>query len=245
MDGEVIFGRNAVTEALKGGRIVKEVYLEKRPDRKDSDEIIRLAKLRGVDFSFRNPIFLKHVALTDDHQGIIAIIDFPKYVSIDNILKYANSKKEQPFVLLLDGIEDPQNFGSIIRSAECAGVHGIIIPKERAVGITPAVVKVSTGASEHMRVVRVEKLSRAIEELKEAGLKIVGTDAEAKTKYYNVPMNCPVGIVIGSEGFGMKKSILDECDVLVSIPIYGKINSLNAAVASAVMVFEASRQRHK
>jgi 23S rRNA (guanosine2251-2'-O)-methyltransferase len=148
-------------------------------------------------------------------------------------------------LLVLDGIEDPQNLGAVIRSAECAGVHGIIIPQHGSAKITPAVVRVAAGATEHMKVVVVEKISKTLSELSEQGIQIIGTDASAKTKYYNVPMREGVAIVFGSEGEGLKKSTVDACDILVSIPIRGKINSLNASVSAAVLMFEVVRQRTK
>lgn len=240
----VIYGKNAVTEALKGGRI-KELFISNSASKSSFDQVLGDAKVKGIPVQFRNPFSMNRFAGTDSHQGIVAVIEAPKYSSLRAILDLAKSRNENPFIVVLDGIEDPQNLGSVIRTAECAGVHGIIIPEHHAVGLTGSVAKVASGAAEHVRVARVADLTDALEELKERGVKIIGADAEAKPVYYNIPMKESVAIVVGSEGSGIRHSVKERCDILVSIPLRGKINSLNGAVAAAVLMFEAVRQRTK
>jgi len=245
MERDIIYGRNAVLEALRGDRAVKEVFISNSVPKGAFNNMTATLKARRIPFHFRSPEWLKRTANSDSHQGIVAIIDAVRYSSLGEILGIAKSREEPPFIIVLDGIEDPQNLGSIIRSAECAGAHGIIIPEHRAVGITPAVVRVAAGATEHMKVAIVDKISKILEELGENGVKVIGSDAQAKVKYCNVPMREGVAIVIGGEGEGMKRSTADACDVLVSIPLKGKLNSLNAAVSAAILMFEVVRQRSK
>jgi 23S rRNA (guanosine2251-2'-O)-methyltransferase len=245
MEQNVIYGKNAVAEALRGKRRIKEILVSTNASPGTFDQIRGIAKVRGIPFQLRNPASLNHLAKSDSHQGIVAIVEKQRYFQIPEILHAARNRDENPFLIILDGIEDPQNLGSVIRTADCAGVHGIIIPEHHAVGLTGSVAKVASGAAEHVKIARVADLTDAIDDLKDRGVKIVGTDADAKPIYYNIPMREPVAIVIGSEGEGIRKSVKDRCDILVSIPLRGKINSLNAAVAAAVMMFEAVRQRTK
>ena len=244
MDKDVIYGRNAVAEALKG-RNVKEVFISTTASKGSFAQILGTAKARGIPTGFRNPLWLNRFAGSDSHQGVVAVIAPPRYFSVPEILNTARSRKEAPFLVVLAGIEDPQNLGSIIRSAECAGAHGIIIPEHHAVGLTGSVAKVASGAVEHVKIARVENIADALEELKEENIKVVGTDAEAKPVYYNIPMREGVALVVGSEAEGIRHSAKEACDILVSIPMRGRINSLNAAVAAAVLMFEVVRQRTK
>jgi len=244
-DKNIIYGKNAVAEALSSGRKIREVFISNSVSKSAFDQVVGTLKARGVPFHFRNQQWLKHFAGTDSHQGIVAVVDEARYASVSDILNLARSRKENAFILVLDGIEDPQNLGSIIRSAECAGVHGVIIPEHHAVGLTGAVAKVASGAAEHVKVARVENITDALEKLKEENIKIVGADAGAKPIYYNIPMRESVALVVGSEGKGVRQSVADACDTLVSIPLQGRINSLNAAVAAAVLMFEVVRQRTK
>jgi 23S rRNA (guanosine2251-2'-O)-methyltransferase len=162
---------------------------------------------------------------------------------VEDILNYANKKSEKPFIMILDGIEDPHNLGSIIRTAETAGVHGIIIPKRRACGVNSTVTKVAAGAVEHMKIARVNNINDTIKFLKENDIWICGTDMDAKNYYYNEKFDGPIAIVIGSEGFGMSRLVKENCDVLVKIPMYGKVNSLNASVSAGLILYEVVRNR--
>lgn len=178
----------------------------------------------------------------ENHQGVIASIPPFAYCEIEDILEFAKSKKETPFVLLLDGIEDPHNLGAIIRTAETAGVHGVIIPKRRSASVNSTVSKVSSGATTYMKIARVNNLNDAIRKLKDNGLWIIGTDGEAKTQYYEQDLTGPIGLVIGSEGFGMSKLVKENVDILVKIPMRGQITSLNASVAAGIVMYEVVRQ---
>ena len=181
--------------------------------------------------------------MTRNHQGVIADVAPHAYVEVQDILQKAKEKNQPPFILILDGITDPNNLGSIIRTAECAGIHGIILPKRRSASLSPVVSKVAAGAAEHIPIARVTNLTRTIEELKEAGLWILGTDAGGDTLYNRFDYQGPLAIVIGSEGEGISRLVRESCDVLLRIPMYGEINSLNAATACGLIVFEAAAKR--
>ena len=180
---------------------------------------------------------------TGNHQGIIAAVPPFEYVDVEDILEYAKEKKEDAFILILDGIEDVHNLGSIIRTAETAGVHGIIIPKRRAAAVNATVVKTSAGAVEHMKIARVNNINETIKNLKEEGIWICGTDMETDIEYYKQDYNMPVAIVIGSEGSGMGRLTKENCDFIVKIPMNGKINSLNASVSAGIVMYEVVRNR--
>ena len=186
---------------------------------------------------------MDEMAQEENYQGVIAIVPPFEYVEISDILDLAKEKNEDPFVLILDGIEDPHNLGSIIRTAETAGVHGIIIPKRRAASVNSTVNKTSAGAVEHMKIARVTNISDSIEELKKAGLWICGTDISAEKYYYNQDLTGPLGIVIGNEGKGISDKVKKNCDFNVKIPMRGKITSLNASVSTGIIVYEAVKQR--
>ena len=188
---------------------------------------------------------MEEIAQTPNYQGVIAIVPPFEYCEIEDILEEAKNKNEAPFVLILDSIEDPHNLGSIIRTAETAGVHGIIIPKRRAASVNSTVSKVSAGAVEYMKIARVTNLSDAIQKLKDAGLWICGTDIQTETYYNEQDLTGPLGIVIGNEGEGMSEKIRKNCDFLVKIPMKGKITSLNASVSAGIVIYEAVRQRTK
>lgn len=179
---------------------------------------------------------------TENHQGVIASVPPFDYCEIEDILEIAKSKNETPFVLLLDGIEDPHNLGAIIRTAETAGVHGIVIPKRRSASVNSTVSKVSAGATTYMKIARVNNLNETIRKLKENGLWIIGTDGAAKTQYYEQDLTGPIGIVIGSEGFGMSKLVKENVDILIKIPMKGQITSLNASVAAGIVMYEVVKQ---
>lgn len=243
----IIMGRNPVKEAIKSGRSIDRILVTKEHDG-SLGEIIGLARdrnliIREVDRHKLDELCMPfgHDGKTGNHQGIVAEIPGVEYSEVADILAYAEEKGEKPFVIVLDGIEDPHNLGSIIRSAECAGAHGVIIPKRRSSPVTATVVKTSAGAAEHMRIARVVNISACLEELKEAGLWIAGADMAGKDMH-TVDMKGAFALVIGGEGDGLSKLVRERCDFLVSIPLRGSIDSLNAAVAAAIIMFEKNRQ---
>ena len=236
-----IEGRNQVTEAIKSGKTINKIYVDKNfATRKD--EIISLAKQNRVRIEFLPKKAMDEISVTNHHQGYIAeTIDF-EYCNVEDILKVANDRAEAPFVVLLDGIEDPHNLGAIIRTCECAGVHGIIIPKQRACQVNETVVRTSAGAIANMRIARVTNLKEAIDTLKEAGLWIYVSEPGGDN-IYKQNLTGPIGIVVGSEGNGVKPSLRTYCDGIITLPLKGNVNSLNASVASALCVYEVLRQR--
>ena len=236
-------GRNAVLELLESNRDINKIYIADGEKHGSIHKIIALAKERKVILNEISRAKLNQMAQTENNQGVIAIVPPFNYCEIEDILETAKERKEKPFILILDGIEDPHNLGSIIRTAETAGVHGIIIPKRRACGVNSTVAKVSTGAVEYMKVARVNNINDAIEELKENDVWICGTDMEAKKYYDEEDYTGGIGIVIGSEGFGMSRLVKENCDFLVKIPMKGKITSLNASVSAGIVMYEVVKQR--
>ena len=202
-----------------------------------------IAKERKIIIVEKDKKQMDEMAQEENYQGVIAIVPPYEYVEIEDILEYAKQKQEDPFILILDGIEDPGNLGSIIRTAETAGVHGIIIPKRRAASVNSTVNKVSAGAVEYMNIARVTNISDAIEKLKQNGLWICGTSIDANKYYYNQDLTGPLAIVIGNEGKGIGEKVKNNCDFLVKIPMKGKIGSLNAGVSTGIIVYEAVKQR--
>lgn len=237
-----IFGRNAVCEALKSGRNVESVLLSCREISGSLKVILSVAKERKIPVKHVKKDYLDEISGTLSHQGVAALVGAKKTCKIDDILGFAKSKNEPPFVIVADGIEDPHNLGAIIRTAECSGAHGIIIPSRRAVGLTAAVDKASAGALEHMLVAKVGNIGAAIDELKEKGLWIYGADMDGET-WDGVDLKGAVAIVIGSEGFGIGNLVRKKCDFILSLPMKGKINSLNASVAAGILMYEVRRQR--
>lgn len=238
-----IEGRNSVIELLESDRDINKILIAKGERHGSINKIISIAKQRKIVIAEVERQKLNAISKTDNHQGVIAIVPPFNYSSVDDILNEAKQKKEDSFILILDGIEDPHNLGSIIRTAETAGVHGVIIPKRRAASVNTTVSKVSSGAVEHVKIARVNNLNETIKYLKEQGLWICGTDGEAKTYYYNQDLKGPIAIVIGSEGFGMSKLVKENCDFLVKIPMKGKITSLNASVSAGIVTYEVVKQR--
>lgn len=238
-------GRNAVIELLESGRDINKIFVSNGEKNGSINKILALAKEKRVIVSEVNRKKLEEMATSDNHQGVIAIVPPFEYCDIDDILNCAKKRQEDPFILILDGIEDPHNLGAIIRTAETAGVHGIIIPKRRAAGVNSTVAKVAAGAVEHMNIARVNNINEAIRYLKENDVWICGTDIDTNTYYYDQDLTGALGIVIGSEGFGMRKLVKENCDFLVKIPMKGKITSLNASVSAGIVVYEAVRQRNK
>lgn len=238
---DIVAGRNAVMELLKSEKDINKLYIEHGERHGSINEIIAKAKearlvLVEVDKS-------KLDQMAENHQGVVAVVPPFNYSEVEDILECANEKGEAPFILILDGIEDPHNFGSIIRTAETAGVHGIIIPKRRNVQVNSTVVKVSTGATSYVKIARVNNLNDTIRKLKDAGLWVIGTDGDANTMYYNQDLKGPLAIIIGSEGYGMSKLVKENADILIKIPMKGQITSLNASVSAGIVIYEAVKQR--
>ncbi len=245
-DGEyedIIEGRNSVIELLESSKDINKIYIQSGEKHGSINKIIAKAKERRIVITEVEKSKLDYMSKTKNHQGVIAVVPPFNYVEVEDILNSAKEKGEDAFILILDGIEDPHNLGSIIRTAETAGVHGIIIPKRRSVSVNSTVVKVSAGAAMHMKVARVNNITETIKKLKENGLWIIGTDGEAKTVFYNQDLKGDIAIVIGSEGFGMSRLVKENIDIAVTIPMKGKINSLNASVAAGIVMYEALKQR--
>lgn len=240
-----IEGRNSVTEYLKSGKDINKLYIQKGDRHGSILEIIKLAKDRKVVIQEVEKTKLDQMSETHNHQGVIAIVPPFDYCDVDDILEFAKSKNEKPFIMILDGIEDPHNLGSIIRTAECTGVHGIIIPKRRAAQVNSTVSKTSAGAVEYMRIARVNNLNDTIKFLQENDVWIYGTDMNGDKFYNEEKYDSGVAIVIGSEGFGMSRLVKENCDFLIKIPMQGKINSLNASVSAGIVMYEVMNQRVK
>lgn len=238
-----IEGRNSVLELLESGKDINKIYVIRGEKHGSINKILGIAKERKIIVVEKDKRQMDEMAQEDNYQGVIAIVPPFEYVEIQDILQNAAEKNEDPFVLILDGIEDPHNLGSIIRTAETAGVHGIIIPKRRAVSVNSTVNKASAGAVEHMKIARVTNITDAIDELKRVGLWICGTDINAEKYYYNQDLTGPLGIVIGNEGKGISEKVKKNCDFNVKIPMKGKITSLNASVSTGIIVYESVKQR--
>ncbi len=238
-----IEGRNSVLELLESGKDINKIYVTRGEKHGSINKILGIAKERKIIVVEKDKRQMDEMAQEENYQGVIAIVPPFEYVEIQDILQDAVEKNEESFVLILDGIEDPHNLGSIIRTAETAGVHGIIIPKRRAVSVNSTVNKASAGAVEHMKIARVTNISDAIEELKQAGLWICGTDINSEKYYYNQDLTGPLGIVIGNEGKGISAKVKKNCDFNVKIPMKGKVTSLNASVSTGIIVYEAVKQR--
>ena len=238
-----IEGRNAVIELLESDRDINKIFIQKGEKHGSINKIIAMAKEKRIVTVEVEKTKLNQMAQSENHQGVIAIVPPFDYCAIEDILNLAKQKNEDPFILILDGIEDPHNLGSIIRTAETAGVHGVIIPKRRACGVNSTVYKVSAGAVEHMKIARVNNINEVIKTLKENDVWICGTDMDTDKYYYNQDLKGPIAIVIGSEGFGMSRLVKENCDFLVKIPMAGKITSLNASVSAGIVIYEAVKQR--
>ena len=236
-------GRNSVLELLESGKDINKIFIAKGERHGSINKIIAIAKEKGIILVEKDKRQMDEMAQNQNYQGVIAIVPPFEYCEIEDILEEAKERNEDAFVLILDGIEDPHNLGSIIRTAETAGVHGIIIPKRRAAAVNSTVNKVSAGAVEHMKIARVTNISDSIEKLKEAGLWICGTDINTEKYYYNQDLTGPLGIVIGNEGNGMSDKVRKNCDFLVKIPMKGKVTSLNASVSSGIIIYESVKQR--
>ncbi|NCB51823.1 MAG: 23S rRNA (guanosine(2251)-2'-O)-methyltransferase RlmB [Clostridia bacterium] len=240
---DLIEGRNAVIEALRAGRAVDKVFIARGDTDRTLSYIASVAREAGIAVAECDRRKLDAMSATKSHQGVIAVCAVREYCSVEDILAVAEERGEVPFVIVCDEISDPHNLGAIIRSAECAGAHGVIIPKRRSAGMTAIVGKTSAGAVEHMAVARVSNLPAVLKELKEKGLWVYGAAAEGSSPLWQTDFSGPVCLVIGSEGEGLGRLITENCDFLVSIPMRGKVSSLNASAAAALMMYEVMRQR--
>lgn len=242
---DIIEGRNAVIEALRNNRTIEQILVASGDVTGSINVVLALAKDKKVVVKQVDRRKLDQISETGAHQGVIAQITPYKYFDVEDILAYAREKEEEPFIIILDEIEDPHNFGSIIRTAETCGAHGIIIPKRRNVGVTPTVYKSSAGAVEHVRISKVTNLNNTIDKLKEKGIWVYGADMSGESYCCDANFNGPLALIIGSEGKGILKLTKEKCDVLVKIPMVGKISSLNASVAGGILMYEILKQKIK
>ena len=237
-------GRNAVLELLESGRDINKILVANGEKHGSIHKILAIAKERKIIVTEIEKNKLNQIAQTPNNQGVIAIVPPYDYCEVEDILDEAKRKNEKPFILILDGIEDPHNLGSIIRTAETAGVHGIIIPKRRAASVNSTVSKVSAGAVEYMKIARVNNINETIRYLKEQDVWICGTDMDTDTIYTKQDYKMPIAIVIGSEAFGMSRLVKENCDFLVKIPMKGRITSLNASVSAGIIMYEVVKNRN-
>ncbi|OBZ15227.1 MULTISPECIES: 23S rRNA (guanosine(2251)-2'-O)-methyltransferase RlmB [Bacillales] len=240
---EMIAGKHPVLEALRSGREINKIWIADGAQKTLTQPIVAEAKKFGIVVQFVDKRKLDSLTPGVTHQGVVAQAAAFAYVEVEEILERAKQRDEVPFILLLDEIEDPHNLGSILRTAECTGVHGVIIPKRRSAGLTATVLKTSAGAAEHVPVARVTNLAQTIDKLKEAGVWVAGTDLSASQDVYKMKFDMPLVIVIGNESKGMGRLIKEKCDFLVKLPMLGQLNSLNASVAAGVLMYEVVRQR--
>ena len=236
-------GRNALQEALRAGRTIDKVFVAAGDTDRGLQRLAAEAKDAGAVVVPVDRRKLDQMSFTRSHQGVIALAAAHEYFTIDDILEEAASRGQTPLIVICDELTDPHNLGAILRSAECAGAHGVIIPKRRSVGLTATVAKASAGAMEYMKVARVTNINSAIAELKEKGVWVFGTAAEGSIPMYKADLTGPAAIVIGNEGDGMSPLVRKNCDVMVSIPMQGRISSLNASAAASILLYEAVRQR--
>ena len=236
-------GRNALQEALRSGRTIDKVFIADGDTDRGLQRLAAEAKDAGAVVVSVDRRKLDAMSFTHAHQGVIALAAAHAYFTVDDILEEAASRGEAPLIVICDELSDPHNLGAILRSAECAGAHGVIIPKRRSVGLTATVAKASAGAVEYMKVARVTNINTAIAELKDKGVWVFGTAAEGSIPMYKADLTAPAAIVIGNEGEGLSQLVRKNCDVMVSIPMKGKISSLNASAAASILLYEAVRQR--
>ncbi|MGN0963880.1 MAG: 23S rRNA (guanosine(2251)-2'-O)-methyltransferase RlmB [Dysosmobacter sp.] len=239
----LIEGRNAVIEALRAGGTIDKIYLAKGDTDKTLGHIASTARAAGVVVVEADRRKLDAMSRTHAHQGVIALAAVREYATVESILQSAADRGEPPLLVVCDEISDPHNLGAIIRTAECAGAHGVIIPKRRSAGLTAVVGKTSAGAVAYLPVARVPNIAALLKDLKKRGVWVFGTAAEGTTSLYQADLKGPAAIVIGSEGDGMTRLVRENCDFLVSIPMKGRISSLNASAAAAILLYEAVRQR--
>ena len=239
----LIEGRNAVTEALRAGTAIDKIYVARGDTDRTLSQIVALAKGAGIVVADADHRKLDAMSRTHAHQGVIAVAAVREYASVDDILEAARAKGEPPLIVVCDELSDPHNLGAVIRTAECAGAHGVIIPKRRSAGLTAVVAKTSAGAVSYLPVARVSNIPALLKDLQKQGVWVFGTAADGNTALYDADLKGPAAIVIGSEGDGMSRLVAEGCDFLVSIPMKGRISSLNASAAAAILLYEAVRQR--
>lgn len=239
---DVIFGRGPVTEALKAGHSVDKIIIKSGPYSRSLLPVIDLAKKKGIVIQQAENAKLDRLTDGGNHQGVVAFVTAYEYVTVDDILQRAADKGEKPFVIICDKITDPHNLGAILRTANCVGATGVIIPKRGSAGINSVVMKTSAGAAEYTPVAKVTNISAVIDKLKEAGLWITAADMDGESMY-KIDFKGAIGIVVGSEGSGISRLVREKCDFIASIPMRGEINSLNASVAASVLMYEALRQK--
>ncbi len=240
---DLIIGKNPVLEALKSGREMNKIWIAEGSQRGQMQSIIQLAKEMGITVQYVPKKKMDQLS-EGNHQGVIAQVAAYRYYDIDDLFKKAEEQGEAPFFIILDELEDPHNLGSIMRTADAVGAHGIIIPKRRSVALTATVAKASTGAIEYVPVARVTNLARTVDELKERGVWVFGTDAKGNQDYRQLDGVIPLALVIGSEGKGISRLLRDKCDVLIRLPMIGHVTSLNASVAASLLMYEVYRKRH-
>ncbi|OLO27206.1 23S rRNA (guanosine(2251)-2'-O)-methyltransferase RlmB [Alkalihalophilus pseudofirmus] len=241
---EFIMGKNPVIEALKASHPINKIWIGEGTQKGQVAKVLQLAKENGVIVQHVPKRKLDQLVDSGHHQGVVASIAAYQYADMNDLFALAKERNEEPFFLVLDEVEDPHNLGSIIRTADAVGAHGVIIPKRRAVGLTQAVAKASTGAIQYVPVVRVTNLARTMDDLKKEGLWFAGTDAKGTDDYRQANFNMSIGLVIGSEGKGISRLIKEKCDFLVKIPMVGQVTSLNASVAASLLMYEVYRQRN-
>ena len=243
LKNDIIEGRNAVIEALRAGRAIDKIFIAKGDVDKTLGHIASKARDAGIVVVEADRRKLDYMSQTHAHQGVIALAAVREYCTVDDIFAVAEKRGEKPFIIVCDEISDPHNLGAIIRSAECAGAHGVIIPKRRSAGLTAIVDKASAGAAEHMAIARVANLPSAIKELKERGVWVYGTAATGQRDLWHTDLSGAVALVIGSEGDGMGRLVSESCDFIISLPMRGQVSSLNASTAAAITMYEVLRQR--
>ena len=241
---DMVAGRNAVMEALKGSRSVNKLMIANGSTEGSIKEIVAVAKEKGVNIQYWDRSKLDSIARGIRHQGVLAQVAPVQYAELEDILQVAKDRNEPPFIVLLDELEDPHNLGAILRTADAAGVHGVLIPKHRSCPLSATVAKTSAGAVEHVPVARVGNLVQTIKKLKQEGLWVAAADMDGKD-YYDTDLTGPLLLIIGSEGQGVGRLVKEQCDFVVRIPMVGKINSLNASVAGSILMYEAMKQRRK
>lgn len=243
MDNEdIVIGRNSVAELLNTDSSINKIFIQKGERHGSINEIINTAKKKHIVMVETDRQKLDQMSGGNNHQGIVAVVPPYNYAEIEDVLKEAKENKEDAFIIILDGIEDPHNLGAIIRSAEVVGAHGVIIPKRRSAAVNATVNKSSAGALQHMKVARVNNITESIKKLKEEGLWIIGADMEGKVEYTKQDLKGAIAFVIGSEGMGISRLVKENCDILVKIPMKGQVTSLNASVSAALLMYEKLRQ---
>ncbi len=240
MDEQIIYGRNAVTEALLSGKTIDTVYIQKNA--KGLGKIISLAKDSGAVVKDANDEKLNQLSEGGKHGGVAAVLAAAEYATVDDLLRVAEEKGEPPFLIIADEIQDPHNLGALIRTAEAAGAHGVIIPKRRSAGLTSTVYKTSAGAVNWLKVARVSNLVETINDLKKKNIWVYGAEADGQP-FHKADLSGAVALVIGSEGFGLGRLVRESCDMILSIDMYGKVNSLNASVSGGILMYEVVRHR--